>query len=86
MTKFVFVGDPNHNGEGPDEIDFQGLHFVKGEPSEDITDKAALAKLGGSTHFVDAAKYETPKPVTKGKGNSSAVRSPVGKTKVTCLP
>ncbi|MDM8352896.1 hypothetical protein [Brevundimonas diminuta] len=53
MAKARFIGDPNHNGDGPDELTLYGVEFVKGEWIAVPANVAA--KLSGNNHFeIDA--------------------------------
>lgn len=46
--KARFIGDPRHDGEGPEQITCFGLAFVKGEWRE-VPD--GMPKIAGHSHF-----------------------------------
>ena len=47
---FVYIGDPNHGGEGPDKTTLYGVEFPKGEPVQ-VEDKEAARRLSSNSHF-----------------------------------
>lgn len=49
MTKARYIGDPRHDGAGPDEVDSCGHRFVKNEWTE--VSAAAAARLSVNNHF-----------------------------------
>ncbi len=49
MTQARYIGDPRHDGQGPDEVDSCNYHFVKGEWRE--INAAAAARLTNNNHF-----------------------------------
>lgn len=59
---YKYVGDPRHNGHGPEVLNLYGHRFVKGEPVkiDDVVigavkvSKAKIeAKLAGNSHFAE---------------------------------
>jgi hypothetical protein len=48
--RFRFIGDPRHDGDGPDVLRAHGYAFPKGEAVE-VTDEAVAARLAKSSHF-----------------------------------
>jgi hypothetical protein len=63
MTAFKFVGDPRHQGEGPDAVTVFAKTFGRTHGTE-VTDAIAIRKLQGHTHFEAVAPPERPR---KGK-------------------
>lgn len=55
--QFRFIGDPRHNGDGPDPMRVFGYVFPKGEPVE-VSDPHAIRKLSANNHF--EALYPAP--------------------------
>jgi len=49
MTQARYIGDPRHDGQGPDEVDSCNFHFVKGEWTE--INAEAAARLANNNHF-----------------------------------
>ena len=66
MVMFKYIGDPDHDGEGPDTIEAYGCQFVPGEPT-DVTEDFAIKKLDGNSHFerVDGRSKEARKAKKK---------------------
>lgn len=59
---FRFVGDPRHDGHGPDNVSVLGHTFVKnGEPTE-VSDETAIRKLRGNSHFAELRKVAALEP------------------------
>jgi hypothetical protein len=55
MATFAFIGDPRHNGQGPqgegsEVMTAFGLSFPQGE-SVEVEDEATARKLRGNSHF-----------------------------------
>jgi hypothetical protein len=48
--KFRFIGDPNHNGSGPDILEKFDHVFTRSDWT-DVEDKEAIRKLLGHSHF-----------------------------------
>ncbi len=50
MPYFRYIGDPAHDGEGPDEMVAFGHRFRRGEAVE-VTGRLAIFKLSANRHF-----------------------------------
>jgi hypothetical protein len=59
--KFRFIGDPNHNGDGPGRIEKWGHSFNRVDWTE-VEDETIIAKLKKHSHF-EASKGGRPKRV-----------------------
>lgn len=62
--KARFIGDPRHNGDGPEQITCFGLSFIKGE-WRDVGEEE-LPRLIGHSHFEikEAASEPVPERIT----------------------
>lgn len=61
MARFLFVGDPKHEGDGPNVIDLFGLSFNRLRPTE-VADAAVIKKLDTNSHFARQDEPAGPFP------------------------
>lgn len=57
MAFFRFIGDPNDDGSGPDEIEWDGFVFGRDGWTEVPDDRCA--KLRGNGHFEERSAVQT---------------------------
>lgn len=63
--KVKYVGDPNDNNSGPDELEAYGQKFIKNKVVDVKVDEATALKIANNSHF----------EVTPTKGDKNNVRS-----------
>jgi hypothetical protein len=61
MASFRFIGDPQHDGQGPDDITLLGHRFDRRHATE-VSDAGVIAKLAGNSHFIEVDAAATPVP------------------------
>lgn len=69
--KFVFVGDPKHNGDGPSILKHHGLVFQKNGPPVEVLEPKAIEKLKGNSHFKAVSNHVDAK-----QSRAEGARSP----------
>lgn len=64
MTKARYIGDPRHDGEGPDQVESCNHAFTKGEWTE--VSAEAARRLANNNHFeVDTDEDGEPGPTVE---------------------
>lgn len=72
MAFFRFVGDPNDDGSGPNEVMWGDYAFGRLEWTEVPDD--ACAKLRGNSHFEERGLVDGEAPVKRPRGRPRLVR------------
>ena len=65
MTRFRYIGDPRHDGDGPEIFEMFGYTFVKGGVGVVVEGEAAR-KLAANNHFEAVKRGRKPKAQTDG--------------------